>query len=199
MSAVPEILYDDKTHTYTRKDNGAAVPSLTRTLQDAGLYDICTWGAEKVKHGVAVHEACSKLLKPASSMAASLARTYVRQFERFLRFHQFVPKYSEKILYNDILGYACRVDLIGEFDFTGVLRAKFPAIVEIKVDDEPNAAGLQLAGQKLAAMRNRLAGPDCRCGMLRLGCYGYTYTDLTDPAFENVLADIMTKKQEARP
>lgn len=195
MAPVPEIVFNPNGHGYSRKDTGAAVPSLTRMLQDAGFFDINTWGPENIARGKLVHECVSKSLQRAYAMPAAISRTYVRQFQRFCKYQKFVPEISERIFYNDVLGYACRVDLMGHFDYMNMLGAKFPAIIEIKVDDEPHAAGLQLAGQHLAAVRNRMISPMARRATLRLTTMDFEYTDLTDDTFIDLFRAFLAERE----
>ena len=190
MLKVPEIRLDRQTHTYYRKDTGAKVPGLTTMLREAGLYDIHTWGEQNIYTGTLVHAMIAK-----GFCRDRAHQHWLRTFRRFCARTSFTPTLREVMLYNDHLGYACTADIIGHFDHTATLGFRQQAVVEIKLPGEPHAAGIQTAAQKLAAIRNGLATPDTRCGMVEIGPVEFNYTDLTDHKYEQMFTDIVLPAQ----
>jgi hypothetical protein len=197
MAAVPELIQGVAGRSYTRKDTGAQVPDLAAVLQDREYYNLAAWGAENIKNSAQVRDCICQSLKPNHALPARLARTYLRSFNYFCKCTKFVVERTDLVLYNDLLGYAARIDLVGRFDYKGILHAEFPAVVQVVVDDEPHFAGLALAGQKLAAMRNRLVRSTALCGLVRLTASEYEYTDMTDAGFLEVIRVIFNGAKTA--
>jgi len=153
-------------------------------FQKEGLAPLSAWEAGRLAGGIydiadAVRQTIKTSMKPAHSLAGSIARSWLRSYRYFSKCAKFVYKDALVPLYHPEYNFSTQLDLLGHFDYTATLNSTYEVIIRVKVDDEPGPAGLELAADLLAAVRQKLVTPTCRLGLLRLKFDTYEYTDLT--------------------
>jgi hypothetical protein len=148
--AAPRVLaFEPVSHTY--RIDGAAVPSVTQLLEDAGLtpdYSLVPPATLQHARERGIHiDACCDLLDADDLDWRSVhpeAVPYVEAWLAFREYEGFTPIGSQIPLYHPAYGYA------GTTDVVGVLPGARPAIVERKATAKMAATyALQTAGYAL--------------------------------------------------
>lgn len=188
MAKPAAAFYYGADRTYRIVGSDKIVPSLPDILTAAGSYN--------------PSQTPAGLQYRADLITAAIAKGFTKDYDTRLATRGynafcragFIPAHKNKVLYNDQLNYACHAQLIGAFDYKSTIKAQYPAIVVVKLKDQPHAAGLELAAIKLAAVRNGLTTSAALCGLLTLQAgYEYAYTDMTDPVFEQAFKAIVKR------
>ncbi len=127
--------YDDAKHKYTL--DGQVVPSVTQTIDAAGLIDRTGWTEEARERGTAVHalvnQFCVGRICGTGPGILAIEKPLCDYYEQFLRFTDtcdFRPIYSERVVYSLKHQYA------GTLDLYGILRGK-PTIIDVKTGGAP--------------------------------------------------------------
>ena len=115
--------------------------SVTQALTEAGLIDTRWFNDEAALRGSYVHQAI--LLHVEGDLADDqldpVLQPYFAAYQRFLTESGFVVTACETRLYDDIVGYAGTVDLVGTLNGRS-------AVIDIKTGHCPSWVSLQLAG-----------------------------------------------------
>ena len=125
------LTFDEPTHTY--RVTGKVMPSVTQTMQCAGLIDLSMIPAAVLEHarqqGKAIHQMVEWEAKGVGYACPEWLVPYRRAWHAFVEWSGFELWASEERLYNERYGFAGTPDLIG-------VPRKFkdpqPAVIDLK-------------------------------------------------------------------
>lgn len=155
-SLVAGLVFDPINHEYHYR--GVRVPSVTQILKDLRISPPYSPDRGQLEFGRAMHTACERLLldqlpisdDPADAYPGTdkILHPYLNALKQKISEYKLKAINTELIVYNDIQGYAGRLDL---FAASSTLNANI--LIDYKSGTPPESAGLQLAGYDLALNR----------------------------------------------
>lgn len=145
------IAFDEATHSYSHE--GVHVPSVTQILQDTGAIDTSYYAGDTARNRGTIIAAATQLVDAGRLNEKLLEGQgllgYVRQYQKFLRESGVRVVCSERIVYNERLHYAGRIDRV--VVASNDASACGAVVVDIKTGSQERWHCLQTAAYLLAA------------------------------------------------
>lgn len=137
------VNFEPKTHIYSYK--GRRVPSVTQTLEAAGLINTDFFNDEAALRGTYVHKAIEFYHNGGLNLTSldGVIRPYVEAYFDFEKTMKFRPLYTEKLVFDPVYKYAGRLDLVGP------LSGKM-SVIDIKTGVPQPWTAAQLAAYRAA-------------------------------------------------
>ncbi len=143
----PPITFDPVEHAYYK--HGSRVPGATQVLKDLRISPPYPADRGQLEFGKAMHKACELSVHDRldREQTDSVLWPYLDAFEQKRREYKIKPLHTEKLVYNDLHGYA------GTLDLACMIFERDEALIDYKSGMPPECVSLQLAAYDMALNR----------------------------------------------